>query len=102
MRMAWNALGGLALFILGAVLGSGGMLIYRDCSDEIVQIYKHGFDDLVRLVSPAENGKILYYRDPSGAPYWSASPKKDASGRDYLPVYEDEEKLNLGEETPTN
>jgi hypothetical protein len=22
----------------------------RDCSDEIVQIYKHGFDDLVRLV----------------------------------------------------
>jgi Cu(I)/Ag(I) efflux system membrane fusion protein len=35
--------------------------------------------------------KILYYRDPSGAPYWSAAPKQDASGRDYLPVYEDEE-----------
>jgi membrane fusion protein, copper/silver efflux system len=35
--------------------------------------------------------KILYYRDPSGAPYWSAEPKKDASGRDYLPVYADEE-----------
>ena len=35
--------------------------------------------------------KILYYRDPSGAPYWSAEPKKDAGGRDYLPVYEDEE-----------
>jgi Cu(I)/Ag(I) efflux system membrane fusion protein len=36
-------------------------------------------------------GKILYYRDPSGAPYWSGAPKKDANGRDYLPVYEDEE-----------
>src|SRR5262249_11231681 len=35
--------------------------------------------------------KILYYHDPSGAPYWSATPKQDASGRDYLPVYEDEE-----------
>ena len=35
--------------------------------------------------------KILYYRDPRGAPYWSAEPKKDADGRDYLPVYEDEE-----------
>jgi membrane fusion protein, copper/silver efflux system len=35
--------------------------------------------------------KILYYRDPSGAPYWSAEPKKDANGRDFLPVYEDEE-----------
>jgi Cu(I)/Ag(I) efflux system membrane fusion protein len=34
---------------------------------------------------------ILYYRDPSGAPYWSAEPKKDASGRNYLPVYADEE-----------
>ena len=39
----------------------------------------------------AAERKILYYRDPSGAPYWSAEPKKDANGRDYLPVYEDEE-----------
>jgi membrane fusion protein, copper/silver efflux system len=34
---------------------------------------------------------ILYYRDPGGAPAWSATPKKDAQGRDYLPVYDDEE-----------
>lgn len=32
----------------------------------------------------------LYYRDPSGAPFWAAGPKKDESGRDYLPVYEDD------------
>src|SRR6266849_5191284 len=36
---------------------------------------------------------ILYYRDPSGAPFWSATPKKDAQGRDYLPVYSDEPAL---------
>jgi Cu(I)/Ag(I) efflux system membrane fusion protein len=35
--------------------------------------------------------KILYYRDPSGAPYWSAAPKKDAQGRDYRPVYDNED-----------
>src|SRR6266849_4765875 len=39
----------------------------------------------------AADRAILYYRDPSGAPYWSAEPKKDAQGRDYLPVYGDEE-----------
>ena len=42
------------------------------------------------VVSGTER-KILYYRDPSGAPYWSAEPKKDASGRDYVPVYADQE-----------
>src|SRR5215471_11633958 len=34
---------------------------------------------------------ILYWRDPSGAPRWSATPAKDAQGRDFLPVYDDEE-----------
>src|SRR6266511_1942132 len=42
-------------------------------------------------MAAAAERKILYYRDPSGAPYWSAEPKKDADGRDYLPVDEDEE-----------
>jgi Cu(I)/Ag(I) efflux system membrane fusion protein len=37
----------------------------------------------------AEERNVLYYRDPSGAPFWSATPKKDDKGRDYLPVYED-------------
>jgi Cu(I)/Ag(I) efflux system membrane fusion protein len=32
----------------------------------------------------------LYYRDPSGAPRWSADPRKDDRGRDYLPVYDDD------------
>jgi Cu(I)/Ag(I) efflux system membrane fusion protein len=39
----------------------------------------------------AADRTVLYYRDPSGAPYWSATPKKDKQGRDYLPVFEDEE-----------
>lgn len=39
----------------------------------------------------AADRPIIYYRDPSGAPYWSAGPKKDAAGRDYLPVYAGED-----------
>jgi Cu(I)/Ag(I) efflux system membrane fusion protein len=34
---------------------------------------------------------ILYYRDPAGAPSWSAEPKNDAQGRAYVPVYDDAE-----------
>ncbi len=39
----------------------------------------------------AADRKILYYRDASGAPFWSATPKRDAAGREYLPVHDDEE-----------
>src|SRR4051794_12156455 len=42
-------------------------------------------------VAAASERKVLYYRDPSGGPYWSAEPKQDADGRYYLPVFEDEE-----------
>lgn len=35
--------------------------------------------------------KILYYQDPTEKPDYSAEPKKDAEGRDYVPVYEEEE-----------
>jgi Cu(I)/Ag(I) efflux system membrane fusion protein len=45
---------------------------------------------LSRTASAAAR-KILYYRDPGGAPFWSATPRQDAQGRDYLPVHDDEE-----------
>jgi Cu(I)/Ag(I) efflux system membrane fusion protein len=41
--------------------------------------------------APTAEPKILYYRDPTGAPYWSAEPKQAADGREWIPVYEDEE-----------
>ena len=47
----------------------------------------------LQLAAPATAAerKILYYRDPTGAPLWSAAPKNDAHGRAYLPVYDDAE-----------
>ena len=44
----------------------------------------------IALATAAER-KILYYRDPSGAPSWSATPKNDAQGRAFVPVYDDAE-----------
>src|SRR5882757_6634974 len=77
---------GVILLTLGLIVGAA--IGYR---------HEHqapSFADSVLAIQAAAQSsdrKILYYRDPSGAPYWSAEPKKDANGRDYLPVYDDEE-----------
>jgi Cu(I)/Ag(I) efflux system membrane fusion protein len=41
--------------------------------------------------APAQERKILYYKDPMGGPDTSPVPKKDAMGMDYVPVYADED-----------
>jgi RND family efflux transporter MFP subunit len=48
--------------------------------------------------SPAAGKKILYYRNPMGLPDTSPTPKKDAMGMDYIPVYEGEEPAAGGSE----
>ena len=78
-------LAGASLLVLGLVAGAAGGFWYARSS--------------ILIAAPAEQAsapvpadrKILYYRDPSGAPYWSATPKKDAAVRDYQPVYADQE-----------
>ena len=41
---------------------------------------------------PSQPGQtVLYYRDPTGKPEYSPTPKKDDFGRDYFPVHENEE-----------
>lgn len=40
-------------------------------------------------VAAAEPSPPLYYQDPAGTPFWSATPKKDAQGRDWIAVYQD-------------
>lgn len=45
----------------------------------------------IATAANAAERTILYYRDPSGAPLWSAHPKKDQQGRDFLPVFDDQE-----------
>jgi Cu(I)/Ag(I) efflux system membrane fusion protein len=50
--------------------------------------------DGLRQAPPPKSGpgqrRIVYYRNPMGAPDVSKTPKKDSMGMDYIPVYEDE------------
>jgi Cu(I)/Ag(I) efflux system membrane fusion protein len=70
------------LLALGVIAGAAGGYWYARSPAGV---------PMAEGTASAAERKILYYRDPSGAPYWSAEPKKDANGRDYLPVFADEE-----------
>jgi len=54
-------------------------------------VHRSGSSLNVAPQASAAERTILYYRDPAGAPSWSATPKSDAQGRAYLPVYDDAE-----------
>ena len=40
---------------------------------------------------PTAGRKVLYWKDPDGKPDFSPAPKKTPDGRDYLPVYDQDE-----------
>jgi membrane fusion protein, copper/silver efflux system len=77
--------GGVILLVLGAATGVAAGYWYARLPAPVPA------SAVAPETTPAAERKILYYRNPSGAPNFSAEPKKDAQGRDYLPVYEDEE-----------
>lgn len=80
----------LGVAILAAAGGAGGgywFARYRDPAPAISEPASLG----VQAAEPSDPRPVLYWRDPSGRPYWSATPKKDAQGLDYLPIYEDGE-----------
>lgn len=49
---------------------------------------------------PAPARQPLYYRDPAGGADFSATPKRNAQGRDYIPVYDDAEPAGSAEQPP--
>ena len=51
--------------------------------------YELGRHPAVIGIAAAADRTPLYYQDPSGKPDYSATPKKDAEGRDYVPVYDE-------------
>jgi Cu(I)/Ag(I) efflux system membrane fusion protein len=76
-----------AVLILSLVIAAGAVASYG---------YSHrsgGALASLNVAPPASAAErtILYYRDPAGAPFWSATPKNDAQGRTFVPVYDDAE-----------
>lgn len=52
-----------------------------------------------RSDTPAASGRVIYYRDPDGKPFYSAQPKKTLDGRDFLPVRSGED-VSFDEPSP--
>ena len=75
----------LSLLAMGAAAGIACVYLYAHYSPEILRLaWRSSYGDRTAM------RPVLYYRHPD-APYWSASPKKDEQGRDYLPVHDDED-----------
>src|SRR5262245_1855893 len=72
--------------VLAAGIGSAGGYFYAKLPSS-----ESPLSTSTIAAAAAPERTALYYRDPSGAPNWSASPKHDEHGRDFLPVYDDEE-----------
>jgi Cu(I)/Ag(I) efflux system membrane fusion protein len=80
----------LAILLIGVTASASTGYFYVARSGTLPDIAAAGAAD-THAHEPASSRIVLYYRDPSGAPTWSATPRKDAQGRDFLPVYDDEE-----------
>ena len=75
-----------AVLGLGLTAGAAGHYLYAHPPLEVMDLLSawHG-------TAPAVERKVLYYRDPSAAPYWSSAPKTALDGRAFVPVYDDDE-----------
>jgi Cu(I)/Ag(I) efflux system membrane fusion protein len=71
-----------ALIIVGYWLGAGGWPFIAHSKLPAVTAAPQ---------EPATSHKVLYWKDPDGKPDFSPAAKKTGDGRDYLPVYEEEE-----------
>ena len=75
----------IVILTIGIVAGTAGSFWYSRPSETMAATA------VVESSAPAKaERKILYYRNPMGAPDTSPVPKKDSMGMDYIPVYADE------------
>jgi Cu(I)/Ag(I) efflux system membrane fusion protein len=75
----------IIIVAVGIAAGAAGSYWYSQTLEPTVAVAS------VEHSAPAKTErKILYYRNPMGAPDISPVPKKDSMGMDYIPVYADE------------
>ena len=66
-----------------------GVLIAAMSAAAMIGGFEPGWHHTALGIATAAERTPLYYQDPSGKPDYSSTPKKDAEGRDYVPVYEE-------------
>ena len=82
-RFIVGAAGAVALLLGGYWLGTGGWR-FAVASKPIAST-------IAAAEEPASARKVLYWKDPDGKADFSPAPKKTPDGRDYLPVYDQDE-----------
>jgi Cu(I)/Ag(I) efflux system membrane fusion protein len=87
MVVIMSTIRNVILVVAGIVAGAASATWYAQRAPTHVAVTPA----VERANSAAATRTVLYYRDPSGAPAWSATPKTDVQGRAYAPVYDDEE-----------
>src|SRR5262245_51804472 len=80
--MVWAA-AAVALVLCGYWLGAGGW--------RFAVTPKPIAATTVAAEEPVSARNVLYWKDPDGKPDFSPAPKKTPDGRDYLPVYDQDE-----------
>jgi len=90
----------IAAFAAGGYrLGAGS---WPDMAAVLAMIHGHERSEIAADLAVSANAatterRILYWRHPDGRPEYSATPVKTTDGREYAPVYEDEEPAIPGE-----
>jgi Cu(I)/Ag(I) efflux system membrane fusion protein len=90
-----------ALLIGAAILAAGTLGLFAGRSSGIVPGWLDRILPAARqnAAQSQATGPIIYYRDPDGQPAYSETPKKTASGKDYLPVRASED-VSFDEKPP--
>src|SRR4051812_18780231 len=88
--MRWAGWLGVTL-VVAAAAGTGGFLEGRDgMGRAFLERYWPKDVGVAAAEIPADD-PILYYRAPDGSQAYSLGPKRDANGREFLPVRSNEE-----------
>ncbi|MFM7084823.1 MAG: efflux RND transporter periplasmic adaptor subunit [Hyphomicrobium sp.] len=88
----------IGLLLLGLLLTVGSLI--RVVVSGISYADEHKQEtDLTSTTPTSSTKKILYWKDPDGLNLYSSEPKKMPDGRDYIAVFEDEEKEMEGKNT---
>jgi Cu(I)/Ag(I) efflux system membrane fusion protein len=91
-KLLWATVSVLALAATGAAgyrLGTGVW------PDPVASVQEHSHAPAERAGN--KDRTVLYWRDPDGKPDYSPTPTKTEDGRDYVPVYDEEEPVLPGD-----
>lgn len=95
-KLLWTAASVLALAAAGAAgyrLGTGAW------PEPVTSVQEH--ENAPAEHSGDKDRNVLYWRDPDGKPDYSPTLTKTEDGRDYVPVYDEEEPLLPGDKAAT-